>query len=280
MSAYNPDRPSPIAGSWYSANPEILGDEIDEYIQNASIPPLSGEVIGLIAPHAGYYYSGSTAGYAYRSVLGKTFELCAVFSPLHDYLPYNFLTTGHEAYTTPLGRVKVDAEVLAASSEKLGKYAGEHLQPVANDREHSLEIQLPFLQKALASPFNLLPVMVRTHDPERLQKAARAFAETLMEKNVLLIASTDLSHFYTKKDALTLDAEVLKQMTTFSPQGVLAAEQTGKGFACGAGAVALVLWISQLLGATVVTLLNQSTSADASGDTSRVVGYGALAITR
>lgn len=279
MNTYNPVRPSPIAGSWYSADPENLRFEINDYIENAVIPSLPGEVLGLIAPHAGYFYSGSTAGYAYRCIKGQTYDLCAVFSPMHDYLPYNFLTSAHEAYETPLGKVKIDAGVVAACSRKLEEHAGETLQPVANDREHSLEIQLPFLQVSLAAPFSLLPVMVRTHDRDVLQKTATAFAESLKDKKVLLVASTDLSHFYSKKEALALDTEVLSRMTAYSPEGVLEAEQTGKGFACGAGAVALVLWISRLLGASGVTLLHQSTSADASGDASRVVGYGALAIT-
>ena len=94
------------------------------------------------------------------------------------------------------------------------------------------------------------------------------------------MASTDLSHFYSEKEAGILDTEMLKQMTNFSPEGVLKAEQDGSGSACGAGAVALVLWVTRFLGATTVTLLNHSTSARASGDTHRVVGYGAAAITR
>ena len=275
-----PVRRSPIAGAWYPSNPEVLRSEIDGYIDSAKELPLPGEVIGVIAPHAGYFYSGLTAGYAYRSVKGKTFDICAIFSPLHDYMPNNFLTSAHEAYATPLGEVPVDHELIEACSNKIETATGDTLQHIANDREHSLEIQLPFLQQALASPFSLLPVMVRTHDPILLETTARSFAEILINKNVLLIASTDLSHFYNEREANKLDSNMLKHMIEFSPEGVLKAERCGEGYACGAGAVALMMWITKFLGANQVTLLHHSTSADASGDDSRVVGYGALAVTR
>lgn len=280
MNPYSPVRPSPIAGSWYPANPAALEREISAYINHAAVPALPGQVLGLIAPHAGYFYSGATAGYAYRCVEGMRFDLCAVFSPLHDYYPYDFLTSAHESYATPFGLVKIDHDSVSQCSQNLQQITGVTLQHIANDREHSLEIQLPFLQTALSSPFSLLPVMVRTHEPGLLKKAAEVFGDILKDKNVLLVASTDLSHFYDRKTADAYDAVMLQHITSFSPQGVLEAERTGKGFACGAGAVALMLWTCQALGGTSVTLLHHSTSADASGDTSRVVGYGAAAVTR
>lgn len=275
-----PVRRSPIAGAWYPSNPEVLRSEIDGYIDSAHDQTLPGELIGLIAPHAGYFYSGSTAGYAYRCVSGMSFETCAVFSPLHDYMPNDFLTTAHEAYTTPLGEIPVEHSLVEACSKSIESSTGNTLHHISNDREHSLEIQLPFLQQSLSTPFSLLPIMVRTHDPVLLESAARACAEVLRGKNILFVASTDLSHFYNEKEANTLDSAMLKQITAYSPEGVLKAERCGEGYACGAGAVALMLWITRFLGASKVTLLHHSTSADASGDTSRVVGYAALAVTR
>jgi AmmeMemoRadiSam system protein B len=164
MNTIHPIRPSPIAGSWYPANAKVLASEISGYIDGAVLPKVIGEVVGLIAPHAGYFYSGTTAGYAYRCVQGNSYDICAVFSPLHDYLPYDLMTSAHDAYSTPLGQVKIDHELALAISKKMEERAGVSLQHVANDREHSLEIQLPFLQQALIEPFLLLAVMVRTHD--------------------------------------------------------------------------------------------------------------------
>lgn len=279
MNHFPPVRRSPIAGAWYPDNPDVLKQEIDGYIDQAAAVTLPGEVVGLIAPHAGYFYSGLTAGYAYRCVRGQSYDTCAVFSPLHDYMPNDLLTTAHEAYATPLGQVPVDRSLIEECSHNIAEATGEGLHPIANDREHSLEIQLPFLQRALITPFSLFPVMVRTHNAFLLETAASAIASSLKGKKVLLVASTDLSHFYNESEADGLDSVMLTNMTAFSPEGVLKAERCGEGFACGAGAVALMLWISRFLGASQVTLLHHSTSADASGDSSRVVGYGALAVT-
>ena len=153
-------------------------------------------------------------------------------------------------------------------------------QRIANDREHSLEIQLPFLQTALAGSFHLLPLMVRSAEPAYLQQVGTLLANLIRGKKVLLVASTDLSHFYDEPTANALDQVMLQRMCDLSPEGVLQAEADQVGFACGSGAVALVLWTAKSLGANQVTLLHHSTSARASKDTSSVVGYGALAITR
>ena len=280
MNPINPVRPSPIAGSWYSADRNKLSQEIKGYLNDARPPVLKGWLVGLIAPHAGYFYSGQTAGYAYAAVAGMHFDTCVVASPLHDYMPNPLLTSAHEAYTTPLGRVEIAQDLLTEYSNQLAVKSVTALQPISNDREHSLEIQLPFLQTALAGSFQLLPLMVRSNDPRLLQACADALAEILRGKNVLLVASTDLSHFYDESTANALDGVMLKRMTDFSPVGVLQAEVNQEGFACGSGAVALILWTAKALGADTVTLLHHSTSAKSSGDTSSVVGYGALAITR
>lgn len=279
MIPYPPVRRSPIAGAWYPANPEVLQDEVNGYIDQAADPVLPGGVMGLIAPHAGYFYSGRTAGYAYRCVKNLSFDTCVVFSPLHDYMPNDLLTSAHEAYATPLGQIPVDQVLIEECARQIEEQTGSTLHHIANDREHSLEIQLPFLQCALKETFSLLPLMVRTHDPALLEASARGLAIALKGKKVLFVASTDLSHFYAEKEAGRLDSTMLEQMTAFSPAGVLKAERCGEGFACGAGAVALMLWTTRLLGASQVILLHHSTSADASGDASRVVGYGALAVT-
>lgn len=280
MNPFPSTRPSPIAGAWYPSNPKDLREQINGYLEQAPEQSLPGEVVGVIAPHAGYFYSGATAGYAYRCVRGNAYDTCVIFSPLHDYQPYDLLTSAHSAYATPLGEAPIDRDLVEACAAAIQDSTGVTLQPIANDREHSLEIQLPFLQTALGKPFRLLPLMVRSHDAVVLEVIANAISKVIANSNALLVASTDLSHFYTENEADLLDSNMLRQMSDFSPQGVLNAERTGEGFACGAGAVALMMWTCRFLGAKQVTLLHHSTSADASGDSSRVVGYGALAVTR
>lgn len=278
MAAVSPVRPSPITGSWYPGDPAALRAAVYGYIDSARIPPLEGDVIGLVSPHAGYIYSGPTAGYAYRAVKGMAFDLVVVLSPLHAYRPEPFLTSAHEMYETPLGNIEIDQSRLSTLQSELKNSTGIEVTTIAYDREHSLEIQLPFLQCALAKPFKLLPIMVRESRLQALKAFAQALARTLKGSNALLVASTDLSHFFTEDEANTLDSFMLEKIKEFSPEGVLKAEKDGTGSACGNGAVAAVLWVARELGGSKVTILHHSTSAHATGDRSQVVGYGAAAI--
>lgn len=273
-------RPSPIAGTWYSGVPEQLRKEIEGFLAQAEPCQVEGEVIGLIVPHAGYRYSGRTAGYGYRCVMGKSYDLCAVVSPLHTAHPAQLLTSAHQSYSTPLGQVEIDTACLRSLEQGLFTASGLTLTEIANDSEHALEIQLPFLQVALKDSFKLIPLMVRTESEKMTTKLGEALAGLLQGKKALLVASTDLSHFYDEEKARSLDHEMLAQIKAFSPTGVLHAELSGSGFACGAGAVATVLTAAQALGANRVTVLHHSTSADTTHDPSSVVGYGAAIITK
>lgn len=271
-------RPSPIAGRWYPGEAARLARLVDDFLAQARLPTLPGQVMGLVAPHAGFIYSGRTAAHAFKAVQGQSFDLVVVASPLHAFHPAPLLTTAHQAYHTPLGDIPVAADALAALEQALTARAAPPLTAVARDPEHSLEIELPFLQRALAGEFALLPLMVRTHDPQVLQAAGAALAQVCQGKNVLLVASTDLSHFYPQQQAERFDRQMLAQIEAFSPLGVLRAEATGAGFACGAGAVALTLWACQALGADTARVVHYSTSADETQDTTEVVGYGAAVI--
>jgi MEMO1 family protein len=271
-------RPSPLAGTWYDGNPQRLTRSVDDYINRAELPPLEGEVIGVIAPHAGHRYSGPVAGYAFAALRGLTPDLVAVLSPMHQPYPQPLITTAHSAYSTPLGNVPVDKVCLGQLSDRVGEKLGFAISAVANDQEHSLEIELPFLQRALGANFNLLPVMVRQVDPQTSRTLGEALAEILTDRNALLVASTDLSHFYTQPEANQLDGEMLKQIESFEPDALFETEAQGRGYACGLGALAAVLWAAKSLGADKVQILNHATSGDVTGDFSSVVGYGAAAL--
>jgi len=272
-------RPSPIAGTWYTSDPEVLRREIDGYIDRAKISKdeITGKIIGLVSPHAGHRYSGRTAGYAYRLVKGEEKELVVILSPFHQYHPADLITTAHRSYITPLGEVHVDKESLSQLQEGL---VNEDIliQQIASDPEHSLEIQLPFLQRCLDGEFKLLPLMVRSRDPITLKKVADALSTVIAEKSYMVIASTDLSHFFPLDIAEEMDAEMLTRIKELDPEGVLAAESSGRASACGASAVAVMLWMGLNAGAKHSHILNYSTSADATGDTSSVVGYGSAAV--
>jgi len=269
-------RPSPIAGTWYEGHAKTLARSIDEYLNNAKLPALDGDVVGVIAPHAGHRYSGPVAGYAFAALRGLSPSLVAVISPFHNLARYPLITTAHDAYSTPLGNLEMDKVALA----ELQTHLDIPITPVIADKEHSLEIELPFLQRALSGDFKLLPIMVRAQEVDVAQKLGLALAKVLKDKNALLVASTDLSHFYDQGTANILDAEMLRRIGSFDPEAIFEAERTGKAFACGHAAVAAVLWAARELGANKVQVLHHATSGDVTGDYSSVVGYGAAVVLR
>lgn len=269
-------RPSPIAGQWYPGNPDRLARDIDAYLAKAPPVTIAGQIVGLIVPHAGYVYSGPIAACAFRLVQGMTFERVFVISPMHHVYKDPILTSAHDAYSTPLGTIPVDREILEALEQHLS------LSATRRDPEHSLEIELPFLQRVLKGTFKLVPLMLRDQTYEVAETVGKAVAEVVGEDagSVLLVASSDLSHFYTKVQAEKLDRVMLDQIEAFDPEAVIRIEDEGRAFACGRAAIAAVLVAARALGATHAQIVGYGTSADASGDARRVVGYGAAAVYR
>jgi AmmeMemoRadiSam system protein B len=273
-------RPSSIAGRWYPADPQRLADSVDAYIQAARLPDIPGEVVAVMAPHAGHLYSGPVAGFAFAALEGLEPEIVAVIAPMHYPAPYPLLTTTYSAYATPLGAIEVDEETLHSVEASLQNELEFGLAPVKNDPEHALEIELPFLQRVLPEGFRLLPVMVHDASKRVASALGNALARALEGRRALLVASTDLSHFYPQPVAEALDGEVLRQVEAFDPEAVLSVEEEGKGFACGRGALAAVLWAAKELGANHVQIVRHATSGEITGDYDRVVGYAAAVITR
>jgi AmmeMemoRadiSam system protein B len=271
-------RPSPLAGRWYDDDPAVLARSVDGYLDSAQLPDLEGEVIAVIAPHAGHTYSGAVAGYAFAALRGRSPDLVAVIAPMHHPYYEPLITTAHDAYSTPLGEIPVDKDALDKLDSALKSDLFVGLSPVENDPEHSLEIELPFLQRALSSNWKLLPVMVRVREPSISERFGKALAKVLRDKDFVLVASTDLSHFYNQQTALTYDRAMLNAIESFDPDGAFDLERAGKGFACGLGAFTAVMWAARELGADRVKVLRHATSGNVTGDYSSVVGYGAAAI--
>jgi AmmeMemoRadiSam system protein B len=271
-------RPSPIAGTWYPSNEHALVKQLDQYLSNAEVPKILGEVIAVITPHAGLRYSGPVAGHAFRMLQGTNPEMVAVISPMHHPYYDPLLTTSHQAYATPLGNIIVNHDLLRKIDTRLKKNLGFGLVTISKDPEHSLEIELPFLQRVIESPFSLIPIMIRDQNIQIARILGEALAEALKGLHSILVASTDLSHFYPQQAAKILDSEILGAIEAFDPEGVIEIEQKGKGFACGRGAVASVLFAAKIMGANKVRILNYATSGDITGDFSQVVGYGAAVV--
>jgi len=273
-------RPSPIAGSWYSGNPQELAQTIDAFLDAAEPQSLPGDVVGLVAPHAGHIYYGPVAAYAFKTVMGRHFDHVAVLSPMHQLDPHPVLTSAHSAYQTPLGTLPINKDLIAAIDSAFQAKTGLQISSVAKDREHSLEIELPFLQRTLSGEYDLIPIMIRDQSRRVAHELGLALAEALDPDTTLLVASSDLSHFYPESQANQLDGLFMKTLAKFSPDALFDLQDRGMGQACGLSPIAAVLWAAQQWGADQVTLLDYNTSAAITGDRSSVVGYGAAAITR
>ena len=277
---YTDVRPSPIAGrGWYPGSPNHLAASVDAMLDDSPPMAIPGRIVALVAPHAGHIYSGPIAAKAFRLVQGLEFNRVVVVSPLHrdQYdgplrLDASVLTTAHDAYHTPLGDIPVDREALDRLGQKV------RLTPVRRDGEHSLEIELPFLQRVLDA-FTLIPLMMRDQSFTMAERMGKALAELIADDSrTLLVASTDLSHFRPLAVAERLDGVVLERIEALDAEGVIRVEEEGRGFACGRAAVAVTLVAARELGADAAQIVAYGTSADATGDVGQVVGYGAAVI--
>ena len=276
-------RPSPIAGSWYPGDKTALTAEMQSFFDKIAPLKVDGEIVALVVPHAGHVYSGSTAAHAFKAIEGMQFSRVVILSPSHQFFPQALLTTSHQAYGTPLGAVRVDRQALDHLAELLEP---EHIPitPIHADQEHSLEIELPFLQFLMPQGFRLVPLMLREQSQHLVRPLAQALATLIKQfgpaEKTLLVASSDLSHFYPENQANQLDQNVLSAMRAYDVDELYALNRSGEGQACGLGPIAAVMLAARALGANHLTITDYSTSAAVTHDRSSVVGYGSAVITR
>ncbi len=264
-------RPSPIAGTWYPGTPEELAATVDRFLARVPTPQIEGHVFGLVAPHAGYPYSGQVAAYAYRLLQGRQEKRVVVLSPCHAPYPGHFVVTAMRYYATPLGLVEVDRDTVARLAEHVP------ITYLDYDDEHSLEIQLPFLQRTLGD-FLLVPVMLRDQTWEDCQELAEALDRVLREERPLLVASTDLCHAYSYEQVRASDGATLAALERGEARGFWETAVHLHG-ACGYGPVTTVLLVARRWGADRVVLLHSTNSGDVTGQRAGyVVGYAAAAL--
>jgi len=273
-------RQSVIAGTWYPGQPDALRRTLQSYLANAKKVELEGELKALISPHAGYAYSGPTAAYAYKQLEdGPAFDTVAILSPVHQAYLGRFAVTRAAYYETPLGLVEVDADLV----EALGKEVT--LNRVGYDGEHSLEIQLPFLQYVLGS-FTLLPVMMgeslsSTGGMAACRELSTALAKLLRGRKALIVASTDLSHLYDYNDVVRHDKVMVELVERFDIEELARALIEGRCHACGGAPVVAALLAAQALGANRAKVLHYTNSGDVTGNRhpgNYTVGYMAAAV--
>ena len=249
---------------------------IEGFLEQAAVPEFEGQPVGLIVPHAGYIYSGLTAAHAFKAIVARQFTRVIVLSPSHQPYRQPLLTTSHDAYSTPLGLVPVDRQALT-TLESFLRESNLELSAVRKDQEHYLEIELPFLQITQPQGFALIPLMMVDQSATLVRLLSAALFKLIQgfsrEEPTLLVASSDLSHFYSERVANRLDGNLAQAVQEFNLESFFQHKQRGEMEACGLAPMATVLQTCHLLGADLVTVADYRTSAAVTGDRSSVVGY-------
>jgi len=260
-----------VSGTFYSDNPKTLTRHIEAYLKNANIDSINGEVLGLISPHAGYVYSGQVAAYGYKAIIGYPYETVIIVAPSHRSHFEGVAMLEKGGYLTPLGVVPIDEEF---TGEIVKRQSVIRPNVDAHRGEHSLEVQVPFLQVALKN-FAIVPLIMGSQDPavcEALADCLHGVINTL-KKRILVVGSTDLSHYYPYAEAVELDTVVRQRLEAYDIKGLQGDLRKGTCEACGAGPMISTMLLSQKLGATGSKVLKYANSGDVSGDRSGVVGY-------
>jgi AmmeMemoRadiSam system protein B len=255
---------------WYPKDPDKLRSSIEDFLTKARAFPVKGEIVGMVVPHAGHIYSGQVAAYAYRLIRGMDFKRVILIGPSH-HIPFRGVSANQQSgYRTPLGIVPVD-QVFARKlleTDSMMKWV-----PEAHGVEHSLEIQIPFLQVVLKD-FQIVPILMGEQDYDTCTRLAKTLSKAMGdERKTLLLASTDLSHFHTDQQARVLDQKFIEQVKEFDPKGLVQSLASGTCEACGGGPVVAAMLAARERGATRAVVLNYANSGDVTGDRRQVVGY-------
>ena len=270
MSTNQKIRPPAVAGMFYPEQKISLDQDVAMVLEESREIDLPGEVIGLVVPHAGYMYSGGVAARAYRQIVDSSIDVVVVIAPSHcEYFTEISIYDGY-AYSTPLGTLPVDTE-LAKS------LADQSPQIVLSEKghrfeEHALEVQLPFLQKSI-DDFRFVPIVMGEHSQDNIQSLANALANVLKDQRALIVASTDLSHFYDDEKANSLDQVVVDNIENFDDEQLFQDLQNGECEMCGGGPAIAAMKACKLLGANKSQVLLYRNSGDITGDRQEVEGY-------
>jgi hypothetical protein len=269
-----------VAGSFYPADARELAKMVDGLLAQAKVPAIQ-DVVAVVSPHAGYPYSGPVAAYSYAVLKGRPIGRVVVISPSHiDAFPFAAVYDG-AAYATPLGQVPVDqafAAKLAAATPAAKLSSRGHT--AGGDRgEHALEVQLPFLQRALGE-FKLVPIIMGDQSYEASRGLGLALARLMAEPGTVIVASSDLSHYHPYDVAVSLDRKTLRAIEEWDYLSLSQNLERHVWEACGGGPIVAAMIAADKLGARRATLLKYANSGDTAGDKSGVVGYGAMAFSR
>ncbi|MGQ9664366.1 MAG: AmmeMemoRadiSam system protein B [bacterium] len=262
-------RESIHAGTWYPGREKELSEVIKTYLNNARAK-FPGEIYGLVSPHAGYMYSGPFAAFSYKLLENKEFDDVIIIGPSHHYGFYGVSVDKMAGRKTPLGKVDFDtelAEKIIKANTKLIKY-----EPQAHSEEHSVEMQVPFLQMVLKK-LKIVEIIMGSQDFNTCMQLADAIVKATKGKRILVVASSDLSHYHDQKSAEKLDGFVIEAIEKFDPELLSKRLSSDTCEACGGGPIITAMLVAKKNGADKAKVLIYGTSGNITGDYSQVVGY-------
>jgi hypothetical protein len=269
-------REAAVAGSFYPSDPKALSAMIDDMLAHATPPPITDPILAVVAPHAGYQYSGPVAATTYAALKGRKFSRVVVIAPSH-YVGFGFTSVYEgDAYSTPLGTVPVDktfARQLVKMNSSIRLSTQGH-DPTSAGGEHAVEVQLPWLQRVLGN-FELVPIVMGDQSYENSRALGVALAKLIHGGDTLIVASSDLSHYHTYDDAEKIDHKTLNALAAWDYFSMSANFQTRVWEACGGAPIVAAMIAAERMGANQARVLKYANSGDVTGDRSRVVGYSA-----
>ena len=261
-----------VAGGFYPADPQELDQMIKGFLSNVrNSPRVEGPVAAIIVPHAGYVYSGQVAAYAYKQIVDLDVDTVIILGPFHRALFEGISVWPLGTWKTPLGEVPVDTELATAILKQSDKF---RFIPQAHMGEHSIEVQLPFLQEVLKK-FKIVPIAVSDDSPDNCRLLAGAILNAMQGKKVLLVASSDMSHYHPDEKAQAMDHLVLDRLAQKDTNGLFLDLTARKGELCGSAGVLTLLDLANRMGGMELQVLKYANSGDVTGDKKAVVGYGA-----
>ncbi len=257
-----------VAGMFYPDNPTELKEYIGFLLNQNPVTEKFNNIVGIVSPHAGYVYSGSTAAYAYNSVKNLNIKNVFIISPSHREFFDGICVYEGDYYQTPLGNITVNRNIcnnLCSSSNIIFSGLSGHRN------EHALEVQLPFLQ-VIFNNFNIIPIVIGNQIKSYLDDLALALFN-VWDETSLIVASSDLSHFYDTETALKLDNVIVSKINNFDFDGLQTALEKQNCEACGGGAIYTLMKLGSLLNINKAKVLKRTDSSLVNKEKREVVGY-------
>ncbi|MFB0526239.1 MAG: AmmeMemoRadiSam system protein B [bacterium] len=259
------------AGRFYLKDPEALREQVGKYVKSDIERE---DVLGIVAPHAGYFYSGKVAGAVYSRI--NIPDTIIIIGPNHTGIGAEISIMAEGEWEMPNGKVEIDSSLAKELLSQAGDLAQEDEQ--AHLHEHSLEVQLPFIQY-FKTDFAMVPICMRDHRVSTCKKLGKVIARVIKSKApCLIVASSDMTHYESQKDAERKDKLAIDKILKLDPESLLQTVMENDISMCGPGPTATMIFACKELGAKESELVLYNTSAEVSGDYSAVVGYAGIVV--